>query len=317
MPITLQDVVAAQRRIDAFVHHTPIFTSETLNALTKSQLFFKCENFQKIGAFKIRGACNAVFQLPDEIAKHGVTTHSSGNHGAAIALAAKIRGIPAYIVMPNNSPQVKQKAVASYGARITYCEPTMQSRQATLDKIVLETNATFLHPFDNENIIAGQGTVGLEFLNDCPNLDMMVVPIGGGGLISGISIVAKELAPKTAIIGAEPLLANDTYTIFKNQPELLNTQGTTICDGLLTPAGKLTLPIIMSNVADIFTAKEATIIEATKYFWERMKIIVEPSAAVTLAILLDYPEVFANKTIGLVLSGGNVDVKQMADLMYK
>lgn len=313
--ISYEHIKNAAIRIKPYIHRTPILTSTILNKITHAELYFKCENFQKVGAFKYRGACNAVFSLTDEEAKRGVATHSSGNHGAALALAAKTRGIPAYIIMPNNSTSVKKDAVAGYGAKITFCEPELSAREAALAKIVESTGAVFIHPYDNEKIIAGQGTATIELLEDCKNLDIIIVPVGGGGLISGSAIAVSELSPKTQIIGAEPELANDTYLSFRKKEFVAINHTNTICDGLLTTVGKLTLPIIMKYVNNIFTASETSVLVATKYIWERMKIVVEPSAAISLAIILEHPEFFKNKKIGLILSGGNVDIKSIIKLM--
>ena len=313
--ITLKDIQEAAKRIHPYIKKTPLFTSATLNRITQASLYFKCENFQKAGAFKFRGACNAVFSLSDAAAKKGVATHSSGNHAQALALAAKIRGIPAYIVMPNNSADVKKQAVADYGAHITFCEPGLASREAALNKLLTETGAVFIHPYDNERVIAGQGTVALELLDECNDLDFVIVPVGGGGLISGTAIVVTTRSPKTRVIGAEPELANDAYLSFKKRKLIRIENQRTICDGLLTSLGKLTFPIILDNVNDIYTATEQSILQALKYIWERMKIIVEPSAAISLAIMLEHPDIFKNKKIGLILSGGNVDIKTIAALI--
>lgn len=315
MAPTLIDVKNAAERIKPYVKRTPVLTSSSLNAITHANLFFKCENFQKIGAFKIRGASNAVFSLSDKEASKGVATHSSGNHAAALSLAAKMRGIPAYIVMPNDSPEVKKQAVAGYGAQITYCKPTQAERVRMLKEVVKRTGATFIPPFNDERIIAGQGTVALEFLDQCEDLDIVVVPIGGGGLISGIAITVTSISPSTQVIGAEPELANDAYLSFKEKRLIPATDSKSICDGLLASLGDKTFPIILDKVSDIYTASEQSILQATKYIWERMKIVVEPSAAVTLAIILEHPEFFAGKNVGLILSGGNVDIKKIANLM--
>lgn len=314
MAVTVKEINAAASRIAPHIHRTPIFTSKTLNDLTHAQLFFKCENFQKIGAFKIRGACNAVYLLPEEIARKGVATHSSGNHGQAVAYAAKTRGIKAYIVMPTNSTNVKRQAVEGYGAQIAFCEPSATARRETLHKIIDQTGATFLHPYDNEHIIAGQGTVGLEFAHECSDLDFIIVPVGGGGLIAGTAIAVNSLSSQTKVIGAVPELAKDAYVSFKQKRIVLSENPVSLCDGLLVPMGQITFPIILEHVNDIFTASEQAIIKAMKYIWERMKIIVEPSAAVSLAVIFENPEFFANKKVGLVLSGGNVDIKMIANL---
>ena len=314
MPVTLKEIQEAENRIRPYIKHTPIFTSKTTDQITQAELFFKCENFQKAGAFKFRGACNAVLSLSAKEAEKGVATHSSGNHGAALALAAKTRGIPSYIVMPSNSAEVKKKAVAGYDAHITFCEPGLAAREAALNKVIAETGAMFIHPYDNEKVIAGQGTLALELLEDCPTLDVIIVPIGGGGLISGIAIAANARSPTTKVIGAEPALANDAYVSFKAKKRITVENQQSVCDGLLTTVGHLTFPIILEKVSDIFTASEQSIMTATQHIWERMKIIVEPSAAITLAILLENVNVFKHKKVGLILSGGNVDIKAMAQL---
>jgi threonine dehydratase len=316
MAVTLKDIQQAAQRIKPYIHQTPLLTCQTLNNITQAQLYFKCENFQKVGAFKFRGACNAVFSLTDEEAKNGVATHSSGNHAAALALAAKMRGIPAYIVMPSNSAEVKKKAVAGYGANITYCEPNLAAREATLAKIVAETHAKFIHPYDNENIIAGQGTAALELLEQAPEkLDIIIAPVGGGGLLSGIAIAVTESNSSIHVIGAEPKLSDDAFQSFQKRQLIAPTNSTTICDGLLTSLGKVTFPILLDKVSNIFTASEENILFATKLIWERMKIIIEPSSAVTLAIILENPDFFREKKIGLILSGGNVDLKMIGNLL--
>lgn len=313
--VTINDIHTAAQKIKPYIDHTVILTCSTLNKLTNANLFFKCENFQKTGTFKFRGACNAVFSLPNDVASFGVATHSSGNHGQALALAAKVRGIPAYIVMPKNSPHVKQQAVASYGAEIIFCDPSFDSRESTLKNVVAEHGATFIHPYDNEYIIAGQGTAALEFIGDLKeDLDILITPIGGGGLLSGTSIVVADLKPHIKTIGAEPVLANDAYLSFKQKKIVTTLNQHSICDGLLVPLGQITAPIIFENVYNIFTATEENILKATQYIWERMKIVVEPSAAITLAIILENPDIFAKKNIGLILSGGNVDIKAISSL---
>ena len=317
MILTIKDIKEAAERINPYIKQTPVFTSTTLNQITQADLYFKCENFQKTGAFKFRGACNAVFSLSDEEAKHGVATHSSGNHAQALALAAKMRGIKAYIVMPENSTYVKKEAVAAYGAEITLCESSLAAREAALKKVVGKTGAVFIHPYDNERVIPGQGTVALELLDQCKeaDLDLIIVPVGGGGLISGISIAVKALSPNIQVIGAEPELANDAYLSFKKREIVRTENQRTICDGLLTAIGNITFPIILKNVDDIYTATEQSTLDALKYIWERMKIVVEPSAAISLAIILQHPAFFRNKKIGLILSGGNVDIKAIANLL--
>lgn len=312
MTVSIEDVKSAAIRIKPFIHRTPILTSETLNELTHAALYFKCENFQKVGAFKIRGATNAVLLLSEAEARKGVATHSSGNHAQALALAARNRGIKAYIVMPSNSTPVKKQAVLDYGATIIDCEPNEQSRNDVLEKVLAETGAIYIAPFDNEHIIAGQGTAALELIQDCSALDMVIAPIGGGGLLSGTAISVTSLSPNTIVIGAEPAGANDAYLSFQKKERIPVKNPQTICDGLRTSVGKLTFPIVIERVKHIFTASEESIVLATKYIWERMKIIVEPSAAISLAIILENPEFFRGKKIGLILSGGNADIKQLA-----
>lgn len=315
MAVTFEDIKKAAERIRPYVKRTPVLTSQTLNNMTGAELYFKCENFQKAGAFKFRGATNAVFSLTEEQAKLGVATHSSGNHAGALALAARTRGIKAYIVMPNNSAEVKKQAVKNYGAEITFSEPGQEAREATLKEVIKKTGATFIHPFDNENVIAGQGTVAIELLDQCPDLDVIIVPIGGGGLISGISIATRALSKKTNVIGAEPELANDTYLSFKEKKRIATPPQNSICDGLLMTVGQITFPIILENVTDIFTASEQFVLQALQLILERMKIVVEPSAAISLAIMLENPDIFRGKKIGLVLSGGNIDIKAIAKLL--
>jgi len=315
MTVTIKNIEDAAKRIYPYIKRTPVLTCSTLNRITQATLFFKCENFQKAGAFKFRGACNAVFSLSDSEARRGVATHSSGNHAQALALAAKTRGIKAYIVMPSNSAQVKKQAVADYGAAITFCEPGLAAREAALNKVIEETGAVLIHPYDNEQVISGQGTAALEFLDECHDIDIMIAPIGGGGLIAGTAIAVKALSPTTQVIGAEPERVNDAYLSFKKGERVPAPNQHTICDGLLTSVGKITFPIILEKVNDIYTASEQTILNALRYIWERMKIVVEPSAAVTLAIILANPDVFKGKRIGLILSGGNVDIKAIAELL--
>lgn len=315
MSLTIDAIYEAAKRIEPYIHHTPIFTCAALNEITQAQLYFKCENFQKVGAFKIRGACNAVFSLSEDEVAHGVAAHSSGNHAAAVALAAAKRGVPAYIVMPENSANVKKLAVAGYGAHITFSGPSIEAREEALKHIIGETGAKFIHPYDDERIIAGQGTVGLELLQQCSDLDMIIVPVGGGGLIAGIAIATHALSLQTKVIGAEPLLANDAYQSFQQKKLVPAIDQQTICDGLLIALGKLTFPIILDNVYDMQTATDESVLLAMKYIWERMKIIVEPSAAITLAIMLEHTDYFKNKKIALILSGGNVDIKATAQLL--
>ncbi|MFW5656222.1 MAG: pyridoxal-phosphate dependent enzyme [Bacteroidota bacterium] len=307
----IEEIKQAHLRIKPFIHRTPVFTSQSINAITSAFLYFKCENFQKVGAFKYRGATNAVLLLPEKQRFKGVATHSSGNHAAALALAARRLNIPAYIVMPENSPEVKKKAVAGYGGIITHCEPTLQARERTLEKVIAETGATFIHPYNRKEIIQGQATAALEFLEQIPEPDMLIAPVGGGGLLSGTAITAKNIAPATLVFGAEPKGADDARKSFYKGEIVPSVNPETIADGLLTSLGSLTFQAISACADDIFTVSEPGIILAMRLIWERMKIVVEPSAAVGLAVVLEYPEQFTNKKVGIILSGGNVDLKTL------
>jgi threonine dehydratase len=307
---TYRDVLLARERIQPFIKRTPVMTSESLNRLTQADLYFKCENLQKVGAFKFRGACNAVFSLSDDKARNGVATHSSGNHAAALALAARLRGISATIVMPKNAPSVKVDAVKGYGGTIVFCEPTLHARESTLTSIVEQTGATFIPPYNYCPVIAGQGTAALELLEDTPSLDMLIAPIGGGGLISGTALATIGKSPTTQVIGAEPANADDAFRSFYAHTLIPQTAPNTIADGLLTSLGNITFSIIQRSVAHIFTAKEESIIRAMKLVWECMKLIIEPSAAVSLAIVLEHADFFSGKRIGIIFSGGNVDLSK-------
>jgi threonine dehydratase len=284
-----------------------VLSSRSINKLLDSEIFFKCENLQKVGAFKFRGATNAVISLSDEEAKRGVATHSSGNHAAALTLAARQRGIKAYIVMPRTAPIIKKNAVEEYGAEIIFCEPTLQDREETLNNVVERTNAVFIHPFNNSRIIAGQATACLELIHEVDDLDLVIAPVGGGGLLSGTSLSAHHFSSGIKVIGAEPEGADDALRSFESNKIQPSLNPNTICDGLLTSLGTLTFAIIKKHVDRIITSDDETIIKAMRLIWERMKIIVEPSAAVALAILIKYPEVARRKRIGIILSGGNVD----------
>ncbi|WP_430971716.1 pyridoxal-phosphate dependent enzyme [Sunxiuqinia rutila] len=305
------DVVQAHERIRSLVHRTPVLTSRSLNAITGAQLYFKCENLQKVGAFKFRGACNAVFSLSNEQVAHGVCTHSSGNHAAALALAARMRGVPAYIVMPSNAPSIKKKAVEGYSAQITFCEPTLASRESTLAEIAAKTGATEIHPYNNFDVIAGQGTAAKELLEEVGPLDILLCPIGGGGLLSGTSIAGRELNPKGLVIAAEPEGADDAYRSFHANKLIPSVNPKTIADGLLTSVGEMNFRIIQRKTDEIVTVSERGIVQAMRMIWERMKIIVEPSSAVPLAAILENKVVVTNKTVGIILSGGNVDLDNL------
>ena len=306
-----EDIIMAHRLIGGLIHHTPVMTSSAINRITQSEIFFKCENLQKAGSFKFRGACNAVFSLTDEKASHGVGTHSSGNHAAALALAASIRGIQAQIVMPSNSPEVKKKAVAGYGGIITLCEPTLQSREQTLLIIAENSGIEIIHPYNNFKVIAGQGTAAKELLEQVQHLDQILCPVGGGGLLSGTAISVKELSPSCKVIAAEPSGADDAYRSFKAGYIIPSTHPITIADGLLTSLGGINFAIISNKVDDIITVSEESIILAMRLVWERMKLIIEPSSAVPLAAILENQKLFINQKIGIILSGGNVDLNNL------
>jgi len=310
---TIDDVRAAAGRIEGVGHRTPVLTSQTLDEMAGRKLFFKCENFQKIGAFKLRGGWNAVSILSDEEAENGVCTHSSGNHAQAVAFSAKKRGIPSYIVMPNNVPDVKLDAVKGYGANITLCEPTLDARKATLDKIAENTGAHVVHPFNDPNVIAGQGTAALEMIEDLGHLDAMIAPIGGGGLMSGTCITTRNLLPDAKLFGAEPAGADDAYLSLKEGKIIPQTNPDTICDGLLTSLGEYTWEILKDHLEAIYTVTDDEVINAMRLVWERMKIIIEPSCATPVAAVLK-PEFKALKgleKIGIILTGGNIELSKL------
>ena len=294
---TIDDIRTAANRIRPYIHRTPVLTSSSINRMLDGEIFFKCENFQKVGAFKIRGATNATFSLSEDEVAHGVATHSSGNHAAALALAAQLRGVKAYVVMPENAPQVKKNAVAGYGARISFCIPTLEAREAHLARVMAETGAVFIPPYNDERIIAGQGTAALELLEDVPNLDAVLTPIGGGGLTSGTALVVRALSPHTRMIAVEPAGADDAYRSFQAGHIIPSRNPHTIADGLLT------------SLDEIVTVSEDAIIDAMRLIWERLKIIVEPSSAVPLAALLG--KRFDGKRVSIILSGGNVDLEKL------
>jgi len=308
---TLADIRTAAERILPYAHHTPVMTCESLHQRLRTQLFLKCENLQKVGAFKFRGACNAVFALSAEEAARGVATHSSGNHAQALALAARLRGIPAYIVMPSNAPAVKKAAVAGYGGQITFCEPTLAAREATLAQVVTATGATAVHPYNNLAVITGQGTAALELLTDVPDLDVIMTPVGGGGLLSGTALAATELSPGIRVIAAEPAGADDAFRSLAAGAILPSVNPKTIADGLLTSLGDLTFPIIQQRVEQIVTVSEAAIIAAMKFLWERSKLIVEPSAVVPIAALWEGKIDLTGQRVWVILSGGNVDLERL------
>ena len=308
---TYSDIEQAHDRIRPFIHHTPVMTSVSINEIVGAELYFKCENLQKVGAFKFRGACNSVFSLSDEEAKNGVCTHSSGNHAAALALAARMRGVPAYIVMPENAPEIKKKAVAGYGALITFCEPTQAAREATLTQISGQTGATEIHPYNYFNVICGQGTAAKELIEETNWLDVVMAPVGGGGLLSGTAIATRKLLPNACVIAAEPAGADDAFRSFYSQTLHPSVSPKTMADGLLTSLGSLTFPIVLGNVDQVVTVSEEGIVRAMRMIWERMKIIIEPSSAVPLAAILENKVEVKGQRVGIILSGGNVDLGKL------
>jgi threonine dehydratase len=308
MSLDLTVILAAHQRIEPHIHRTLVLTSERLNEASGASLFFKCENFQKIGAFKARGATNAIFSLNDAAAQRGVATHSSGNHGAAVARAAKSRGIPAHIVMPSNSAKVKIRAVESYGAHIVFCKPTEEAREWTCAEVIKKTGATLIHSFENEDVIAGQGTAAMELLEDVADLDVLMCPVGGGGLLAGTAVAAKSMRPKIKVIAVEPANADDAAQSFRAGRRLVTERKFTIADGLRTNVGAPNFPIIQRYVDDIVTVSEEAIVSAMRTIWETMKIIVEPSGAVPYAAISGRAVDVKGQRIGIILTGGNVDL---------
>ncbi len=308
MSIDLDRIRAAHERIRAYIKRTPVMTSSRLDAASGASLFFKCENFQKIGAFKARGATNAVFSLDDVTARRGVATHSSGNHGAALARAAKLRDIPSHIVMPSNSAKVKVRAVESYGAHVVFCEPTEAARETACAEVIKKTGATLIHSFENEDVMAGQGTAAVELLQDVPDLDLVLCPVGGGGLLSGTAVAAKSIRPRIKMIAVEPANADDAAQSFRAGRLIQTEKKFTIADGLRTNVGAPNFAIIQRYVHDIVTVSEEAIVSAMRTIWETMKIIVEPSAAVPYAAIGERKIDIARKRVGIILTGGNVDL---------
>ncbi len=305
------DVLAAHARIAPHIHRTPILTSEYLDGLTGASLFFKCENFQKAGAFKARGASNAVFGLSDDQASKGVATHSSGNHGLSLSYAAGRRGIPVSVVIPRTAPQAKKDAMAGYGARIVECEPSTSSREATFAKVQEETGADFVHPYNDPRVIAGQATCSREMMEQVEGLDAVIAPIGGGGMVSGTCLTLSNIAPHVEIYAAEPEQADDAYRSFKAGHIIADDAPVTVADGLKVPLKERTWHFVSNHVTDILTASEQEIVDAMHLTWQRMKIVIEPSCAVPLATILKNREVFAGKRVGVVITGGNVDLKSL------
>jgi threonine dehydratase len=306
--VNLDTIRATHERIRRYIHRTPVLTNSWLNDACRASLFFKCENFQKVGAFKARGATNAVFALDDETARRGVATHSSGNHGAAVARAAKLRGIPAHIVMPSNSARVKIRAVEGYSAQVVFCEPTEESREIKCAEAISQTGATLIHSFENEHVIAGQGTAAMELLEDIPDLDVIMCPVGGGGLLSGTAIAAKSMRPQIKVIAVEPENADDAAQSFRAGRRLVTEKKFTIADGLRTNIGEPNFAIIQQYVDDIVTVSEEAIVSAMRTIWETMKIVIEPSAAVPYAAIAERIIDVEGKRVGIILTGGNVDL---------
>jgi threonine dehydratase len=307
MGLDLAAIRAAHERIRPHIHRTPVLTSARLDAASGASLFFKCENFQKVGAFKARGATNAVFSLDDAKAQRGVATHSSGNHAAALSRAAKLRGIAAHIVMPSNSSKVKVRAVEEYGGRIVFSKPTQTAREETCARVIEETGATLIHSFENEGVMAGQGTAAVELLEDA-DVDLVICPVGGGGLLSGTAVAAKSLRPKIKVIAAEPENADDAAQSFRAGRLIHTEKKFTIADGLRTNVGAPTFAIIQRYVDDVVTVSEDAIVTAMRTIWETMKIVIEPSAAVPYAAIMERKVDVSGKRVGIILSGGNVDL---------
>jgi threonine dehydratase len=308
---TYQDVIDAHERIMPYIHRTPVLTSTFLNELTGAELFFKCENYQKAAAFKVRGASNAVFGLSDEQAARGVATHSSGNHALSLAYAAGRRGIPCYVVMPHTAPQAKKDAVIGYGGQITECEPSTSSREEVFAEVQAKTGADFVHPYNDPRVIAGQGTCSRELVEQVPDLDAVVAPIGGGGMISGTCLTLSNIAPNVKIYAAEPEQADDAARSFRAGHIIADDAPVTVADGLKVPLKELTWHFVSRHVTDILTASEQEIVDAMRLTWARMKIVMEPSSAVPLATILKNRDVFAGKRVGIIVTGGNVDLDKL------
>jgi len=306
-----KNIREAHERISSHIHRTPVMSSSAISEIAGGRLFFKCENFQKTGSFKFRGATNAVLSLQDGSADKGVATHSSGNHAAALAKAASDRGLESFIVMPESSPPNKVAAVRSYGGRITFCGNNLSSREETLEKVISETGAEFIHPYNNHDVICGQGTAALELMEEIPGISTLFVPVGGGGILSGSSISARAMNSEVLIYGCEPEQANDAWKSFKTGMVAPSVNPHTIADGLRTSLCELTLAIIKQNVNNILMVSEFEIISAMRLIWERMKIVTEPSSAVALAAVLKNPGLVKGKTVGIILTGGNADLSNL------
>lgn len=314
MNYSKESLLETHRRIQPYIHTTPVMSSKTINRMVDAEVFFKCENFQKMGAFKMRGAANAILCLSDEARDKGVATHSSGNFAQAIALSAKMLGVKAYIVMPSNSPEVKKAAVRDYGGEVIECVPTLQAREDTLREVVARTGATFLHPYNQEEVIAGQATAAIEMIEELPDLDFILSPVGGGGLIGGTALAARFFSPETTVIAAEPFGADDAWQSKEAGTIVPQTDPQTIADGLRTSTGDKTFPLIRDYVDRIIRVEEEEIVEALRLLIERMKLVVEPSGAVPLAAVLKEKAHFQGKRIGIIISGGNVDLKMLAEI---
>lgn len=308
---TYDDMLAAHERIRPHIRQTPVRTSDYLNELSGAQLFFKCENFQEPGAFKVRGATNAVFGLTEDQARKGVATHSSGNHASCLSYAAMLRGIPCNVVMPRTAPQAKKDTVRRYGGVITECEPSTSSREATFAQVQAATGGDFVHPYNDPRVIAGQGTCSREFMEQTDGLDMVVAPIGGGGMISGTCLTLSTLAPETKVIAAEPEQADDAYRSFKAGHIIADDAPKTVADGLLVPLKDLTWHFVSTHVSEIYTASEDEIIEAMKLTWKHLRVVMEPSSAVPLAVVLKNRAAFRGKRVGIIITGGNVDLDKL------
>jgi threonine dehydratase len=309
-----QTILDAHERIKPYISHTPVMTSQSINELAGCQIYFKCENFQKVGAFKSRGAMNAALSLTPEQRAKGLATHSSGNHAQALARAAKILGTKSYIVMPRTAPEIKKRGVRSFGGEIFECEPNLKARESTLLDVIAKTGATEIHPFNNYEVIAGQATAAKELFEEVKALDIIMTPVGGGGLLSGTALAAKYFSPSTAVIAGEPAGSDDAYRSMKSG-KIEEAQSQSVADGLLTTLGDKTFPIIRDNVKEIITVSDEEIIQAMRLIWERMKIIIEPSCSVPFAAVLKEKEKFKGKRIGIILSGGNVDLERALKLM--
>lgn len=307
----LSDIKRAHKRIEKYIIRTPILTSKSINKITGTKLFLKCENFQKVGAFKMRGVANAIMSYRPEDRVHGFATHSSGNHAQAVALASKIVNTKTYIVMPNNASEIKKKAVKEYGAKITYCEPNEATRVSTCNQIIDQTGAIFIPPFDDARIIAGQATAAKEFIEEEPDLDYIITPVGGGGLAAGTALTTSYISPNTKVILGEPENVNDTYQSFKSGKLTPVGNKKSIADGLLISLGILNFEIIKSKVKDIVTVSELEIISSMRMIWERMKIIIEPSSAVAIATVLKQKKLLSGKKVGIIITGGNVDLENL------